>query len=425
MKTQSRKRIAFALLFIFFVSVIAFAGGSGEEAQDSGKSDEKVTLEFWMPGQEPTIRDTMAGLISEYKAANPNVEINYSQTPWNEWFTKVTAAIAGNMVPDVIGTGWGQFGMLVTKDIFAEVPGGPEYDLEDVQDWALTAGSYKGKLYGLVLPETRPLAYRVDFFKDAGLNPDNPPTNWEELREYAEKLTVRENGRVKRAGIDIPYLGTNEQIFLTFYAQKKKGANLWEEGGKPSFYTPEGVETLEYLVDLKNKYNVLIPSDQQGLMGTAFESGAAAMGFPKSQGLPQLIQSKPDALAFTKPTKEVDNKAFVGGTFLSVTQKAKNKEEGFKLQAFLYSKDSMWKIYKGILFLPTRDSLQDKFMADADYNDILAFCLKNSVFYPVNPNFGEARTTLAKEIEEAFYENKTPDEALKDAHDALMKLYQQ
>jgi multiple sugar transport system substrate-binding protein len=419
MKKSGYMKVLVTVLVLFMLAPVAlFASGASETAS------EKITLEFWMPGQEPTIRDTMLGLIGEFQTANPEITVNYSQIPWSEYFTKLTAAIAGGMVPDIFGAGWGQFGMLVTKNTFAEIPGGAQYDLADIQSWAIDAGSYKGKLYGLVLPETRPLAYRTDHFLEAGLDPNKPPTNWAELQQYAEKLTVRENGRVVRPGIDIPYLGTNEQVFLTFYAQKKEGANLWEEGGKPAFYTPEGIATLQYLVDLKNKYNVLIPSDQQALMGTAFSSGVASMGFPQSQSLPQLLQARPNDLAFANPTKEADNKAFVGGTFICVAQNSKAKEAAFKLQAFLYSKESMWKIYKGILFLPTRESLQTQFLGDAPHNEVLAFSLRNSVFYPVNPNFGEARSILAAEIEQAFYGNKTPEKALKDAHDAMMKLYE-
>jgi multiple sugar transport system substrate-binding protein len=313
--------------------------------------------------------------------------------------------------------------MLVTKDTFAEMPGGTNYD-PDVQKWAREAGQYKGKQYAIFFPETRPLAYRIDWFREVGLDPDDPPRNWTELRQYAGKLTKRDGGKVTRAGIDIPYLGGGEQIFLTFYAQKKKGAHLWEEGGKPIFYDDAGVATLEYLVDLRVEYNVLIPSDQQGLMGTAFEAGSAAMGFPKSQGLPALISSKPGAVGFARPTKEADDKALTLGSFIAVYKKAKNQQEAFEFQEFLYSKDSMWAIYEGILFLPTRDSLQQRFIADQPYNEILAYCTTNSVFYNINPNFGEARSVLLKEIEEAFYENKTPDQALKDAYDELMDIWE-
>ncbi|MFW6060660.1 MAG: extracellular solute-binding protein, partial [Phycisphaeraceae bacterium] len=39
------------------------------------------------------------------------------------------------------------------------------------------------------------LQYRKDHFQEVGLDPERPPRNWEELREYAKKLTDKERGR--------------------------------------------------------------------------------------------------------------------------------------------------------------------------------------------------------------------------------------
>ena len=380
-----------------------------------------VTLEFWMPGQEATIRETMEELILTYEKAHPDVKINYTQVPWNEWFTKVTAAIAGNMMPDVTGLGYGQFGMLVVKNLFAEIPI-DDADKEDIADWALKAGSYQGKQYAVFFPETRPLAYRKDFFEEAGIDPEQPPASWDELTEYALKLTKREGGKVTRAGIDIPYMGGVEQTFLTFYAMKKDNGHLWEEGGKPAFYTPEGVEALQYLVDLRLKHDVVIPSDLQSVMGTAFESGVAAMGFPKSQGLPVLLASQPGQIGFAVPPKEVSSKALTLGTFLAVYKKSKNQEAAFDFVKFLYSKESMWDIYKNILFLPTRESLRQQFLEDTEYNAVLLECITNSVSFNVNPYFGEARKAINDELVKAFLGQLSSDEALKAAHDRLMEI---
>ena len=414
------------LLGLFLIAVLAlttavFGGGQ----KPTTTAAEAVTLEFWMPGQEPTIRSTYGKLIERYEAENPNIKINYTQTPWQEWFTKLSTAIAGNLVPDISGAGFGQFGMLCTQGIFAEIPGGAKYDLDDVQEWSKKTASYKGKQYSVYYPETRPLVYRIDFFKEAGLDPKKPPVTWDELVDYAKKLTKRTGGKVSRAGLDIPYVQGGEQILLVFYAQRKKGAHLWEEGGKPTFHTPEGIETLQYLIDFRLKHDVVVPSDAHALMGTAFEQGAAAMGFTKSQGLPALLKAQPGNVGFAKPTKYEDNKALTLGTFIGVYEKAKNKEQAFDFQAFLYSKESMWEIYKGILFLPSRDSIMERFEKDQPYNDVLAFCIKNSINYNINPHFGEARTTVQKEVAEAFYGNKTADKALKDASDHLSALLKQ
>ena len=70
---------------------------------------------------------------------------------------------------------------------------------------AFEVASYNGNKYGIAIGiEASFLLYRKDMFREAGLDPQNPPKNWDELLEYAEKLTVRDGDTVTRAGFSIP-----------------------------------------------------------------------------------------------------------------------------------------------------------------------------------------------------------------------------
>jgi multiple sugar transport system permease protein len=56
--------------------------------------------------------------------------------------------------------------------------------------------SYDGKVYAIPFFQVAvALYYRRDFFKEAGLDPQRPPQNWQELYQYSKKLTVPEKGR--------------------------------------------------------------------------------------------------------------------------------------------------------------------------------------------------------------------------------------
>ena len=82
--------------------------------------------------------------------------------------------------------------------------------LEDISDfWETTntnednyyenvvAKSYVGdKLYGVPMQyNLQYLYYNKDMFSDAGLNPDAPPSTFEELEECAKALTNVEEGK--------------------------------------------------------------------------------------------------------------------------------------------------------------------------------------------------------------------------------------
>ncbi len=63
------------------------------------------------------------------------------------------------------------------------------------------------------------LVYRKDLFRDAGLDPDRPPQNWDELFEYSKKLTVPEKGQY---GINLIGGPSASWYFIDF---------LWSAGG--------------------------------------------------------------------------------------------------------------------------------------------------------------------------------------------------
>ena len=61
------------------------------------------------------------------------------------------------------------------------------------------------KVYGVPFQNSTPLLYyNKDEFKAAGLDPEKPPQNWQELAAVAEKLTKRDGDRVTQWGIMMP-----------------------------------------------------------------------------------------------------------------------------------------------------------------------------------------------------------------------------
>lgn len=141
---------------------------------------------------------------------------------------------------------------VIPLDDFIAKDGGQEY-IDDFIPAFMKNSYYDGKTYSIPFQRsTIIMYYNKDQFKEAGLDPEKPPTNWDELREYAKKLTVTDaSGNVSRWGVMIPM----DDPFM-FYGFCRQNSNdpqsqiMAEDGKSVYFDTPENAEALQYLVDL-------------------------------------------------------------------------------------------------------------------------------------------------------------------------------
>jgi len=93
-------------------------------------------------------------------------------------------------------------------DEFINGPNGiPQEDIEDIYPALRQYASWRGTLYSLPMEATNlALLYNKDMFRAAGLDPERPPQNWDELRDYARKLTFDKDGDGKneQTGMFLP-----------------------------------------------------------------------------------------------------------------------------------------------------------------------------------------------------------------------------
>jgi multiple sugar transport system substrate-binding protein len=340
-----------------------------------------------------------------------------------EFFQKVSVAFAGGTGPDVVGSGYGQLGSMIGNkwiqpidDILKTWP-----DLNDIVPVGLDSGKKEGKRYAVLLAGVRPFNYRKDYFKEAGLDPEKPPKNWDELRDYAKRLTKRDGARVTRAGLDIP-IKNGEQFFGSM-AFTRGLKNLWDESGMPLFDSPEGIETMEYLLALMRDDKVSVPSDQQAAAGSAFMAGAAAQGFLQPQLYAGMDAAAPGALGVALPPANPKTRVLALGTFYGLGARAKNIEAAGKLIRFLYSPDSMWSMYTAAGFQPMmRKSLAGRFAKEKPYNDIMTKSLEDAIGWPIFPTFLQARQIIVTQLEAIYVGQKTVKDGLRHAADETKKL---
>ncbi len=203
------------------------------------------------------------GYAADFETENPGIKLKpiYSGS-YQESITKALTAVKSGEPPVM--------SILLSTDMFtlidedAIVPFDPLLKTPDDQAWLksfypafMENSQTGGKTWGIPFQRsTIVLYYNKEMFKEAGLDPNKPPTSWKEQVEYAQKLTKRDaSGKVTQWGIQIPSSGFPYWLFQALAIQA--GTNLMNAAGTETYYDkPEVIEGLTYWVDLVKKYKV-------------------------------------------------------------------------------------------------------------------------------------------------------------------------
>lgn len=152
-------------------------------------AQEPVTISFWS-------RDSAAALVQaladEFNATHDN-QIEVTLIPAAEYVTKLGTAIAAGEPPDLLAIDLiyvPQFAAAGQLTEISELAAAlPFYDT--LSPSHLRLATYEDGLYALPFnAEASVLIYNKDLFEQAGLDPEQPPTNWQEIYDYAVAISA-------------------------------------------------------------------------------------------------------------------------------------------------------------------------------------------------------------------------------------------
>lgn len=259
-----RKRvIAAALAAMMAVTGLAGCGGSGTGKEEAKKNIEvptepfgdtikydpsveinggkDITVELWEWGSDELFQE----IIDGYTAIHPNVTINLVNNPWEDYWTKLPLALDGENGPAIFNIHNSYHENLINYMAPLEIP------LEDLQadftgvDAHVIDGEVYYIDYGMM---TGSVYYNKDMWEAAGLTEADIPKTWDEMREVAKKLTIKEGDTIIQAGLNFNddfhqnyLLGLNYQL----------GENLFEEDGvTPKVNSDAMKQVMQMLVDM-------------------------------------------------------------------------------------------------------------------------------------------------------------------------------
>ena len=420
MRQTKTLTISLALLFI----AIAVAWGSGQE--DQAAAEEPVTLKLLRMGTQDIWVNYVRDFIARYEDRYPNVTIDYEYVAPPDLPQKLNVAVAGGTPPDVVGGAIMHVALYAANGVY--MPLNDYFDewsgFDDVSQSMLNVSLYEGLYYGLAYhPDPYVWAYRKDYFRDAGLDPDNPPDTWAELAAVAPQLTMRDGSIVTRAGYLMPI-----NDFLTFVPLAvMNGARFLDDEEQPTFNGPEWIEALEFMTDLY-KENVSIDTMMaQEWSSSAFAKGNAAIAQVSSAMLAQFFAAYPDKVNevgyFTlhKDDVTMTTSNWNGAWLYSMTSASKNKDQAWSFIEEWMSPEEVWAAYQATGNVPVLRSLRDQFTAvNPELNDALFKGVETGLGAPLVTWAPTLFRYLESAMGEAYYGEKVPAQALTDNYAALL-----
>lgn len=428
MRRSVKAILGTALAGSMILSMAACGGGNEDLVSGEKKAEgEKVKLVFLRAGTEDYKKEAFMKMIEGFEKENPEYTVEYQEAPWGDDFeTKLNTGFASGTAPDVIHYSLSSIG--------ARVPMGQYECLDDyVKDWegmddlydsAIDAGSIGGKLYGIpYTPDARMFVINTELFEKAGLDPDSPPTNWDELMEAHEKLLVKDSsGNVTQCGYGLPTSGTNINQYLQIFGVQNGMENLVDEAtNEILFNQPEAVEAMEYLKELKDVG--LVEWDNTQSDQNPFYNGTAAMSILSENEFHNINTRNLEGKIKMVPMFEKENSGtFCGMHFMFMNANSKQKEGAWKLMEYMCSKESMETWLNMAKTAPVRASLEDVYLENNGENGpMILEAIEIGKGSPKVPYFNSVFTYVDDAMEQVYYDQSDAQTALDTAAEKVQE----
>ena len=204
------------------------------------------------------------GMVENFEAENPGIDVNaiYAGN-YNDARVKALAALQSGSPA--------QLSVMFSIDIHelrnldAIVAFDDVVTTDAEREWLdsfypalMENGKADGKTWGVPFQRsTIVMYYNKDMFRAAGLDPEQPPTTWEEFTSMGQQLTKKDSsGNVEQWGAMIPSTGYPYWMFGAL--TKQNSEILMNQAGTETYFDNPGVvEALEYWQDLGGAHGVM------------------------------------------------------------------------------------------------------------------------------------------------------------------------
>lgn len=317
-----------------------------------------ITLDWWLWDGDEKFK----AFADAYQAIHPNVQFNIVKQVWDDYWTKLPLTLQGEKGPAIFNIHNSHHDNLM--------PYLEPYDVNIAalsQDFVGVEGHLiDNKLYyidfGLM---TGLIFYNKKMWAAAGLTETDIPKTWDQFREVAKKLTIRDGDSFTQAGFNF-----NDSLYLLLLGKHyQAGENLFDSSGTKAVVDSETVRSdLKFFHDLYTVDHVGSP-DFGPVSQEAFGQGLSAMHYSWGHLYGTLANDYPEIEFGTFQTPintegetpyafDRYNGESTFGINKNATDEAKAVAQDF-LKFFLTANEQLWDLCLNYSLFPSSLALAD------------------------------------------------------------------
>ena len=377
---------------------------------------EDIEIEFWY---WTGASDLFKSVVNQYIAIHPNVKITLVENPYDDYWTKLPLALQGSNGPAIFNVHNSHHENLINYLAPYDIP------VEDLEEdfVGVSAHVIDGKVYytdyGMM---TATMYYNKAMWSAAGLTEADIPTTWDQFREVAKKLTIRdEKGELIQAGFSFNGGAQGDVLGM----QYQYGQNLFTEDGKVTFNN-DAIKTVVqrmkdiYEVDGSGDYNFGNNS------GDNFGQGMIAMylGWGFMHGLFQALWPETEFGSFEIPTPTEDvpyaYHRYNGESTFGINKNAPADQQAVAqdIVRFFLANDQLQKefVLANSIFPAKKSLANDSDILSVSSIAVLANHIDRYIWPGPMPSAVENNMKIA--LENIFYNGEDIEAALQNAEDA-------
>ena len=331
----------------------------------------KITITFWHSFVASTF-PALEELITTFESEHPKIQIKAQYIPTGDALVqKLITAIQSQTAPDISWIHSDFIQKLVEanaiynmRNFIDGIDGLNKETMNDIFPPLLQAAKWCDTLYAMPMEATSlALLYNRDLFRQAGLDPNHPPENWDELYEHTLKLTVDKDGDgdIDQYGFYVPVFPASGSLSIWMVLQWSPF--LWQAGGEfinsyqteVRFNREAGVQALAFWKKLYDAMNFKTFSLAHDL---AFFSQHLAMVMDGPWNLPRYRKlTNVDWAVAPLPAGPVKRATYLAGEYLAIFKQSRHPQEAWKFVKWILKPEVQARFSIKSGYLPVRKSV--------------------------------------------------------------------